>query len=229
MFFLVSHAMAEAIYENEIQLESNSLILSILETYNLSDAIEFRIALDADNNSIVTESEINSFKESYLALRSPQFMEYIKIDNDNVTLYMNSISMDIYNATGNVTQAPLYVNTTIHYGITPELGPGTHSLWILGHPLIERMHICLPKGAILLSNDGLDNAITMKSLRDDSVALEGRSGIRSFMIGNRSTFEYATTVEFHKPHFYERGYFLPLLLSMELFLVVLAFYMKRKH
>lgn len=218
--------MAEAVYENDVQLEKDGLTLTIFETYNLSDAREFRISLDVDNDSQVTELEIASFKESYLASRSSQFMEYVKVNDGNVTLYMDSISLNLYNATGNVTQDPLYVNTTIKYGITPELGAGDHSLWIIGHPLIERMSISLPEGTILVSNDGLDNVTIVK---DDPVELEGRSGIRSFMVGNRSTFEYATTVEFRNPHFYERGYVLPLLIGIELLLVIFVIYMRRKR
>ena len=218
--------MAEAVYENDVQLEKDGLTLAIFETYNLSDAREFRLSLDADNDSQVTELEIASFKESYLESRSSQFMEYIKVDDGNVTLYMDSISLNLYNATGNVTQDPLYVNTTIKYGITPELGTGDHSVWIIGHPRIERMRISLPEGTILVSNDGLDNVTIME---DDPVELEGRSGIRSFMVGNRSTFEYAATVEFRTPRFYEHGYVLPLLIGIELLLVMFVIYKRRKH
>ncbi len=226
LLFLVSQAMAEAVYENDILLEKNSLSLIIFESYNLTDSSEFRLSLDVDNDLHVTESEISSFRESYLASRTPQFMEYVKVDDGNVTLYMNSISMDLYNATGNITQDPLYVNTIIHYGLTPVLSPGDHSLWVMGHPLIERMRIQLPKAAVLVSGDGLDN---MTTLKPDPVILEGKSGIRNFMTDNRSTFEYATTVEFRVPHLYEHGYFLHLLLGMELFLIVLVLHMRRKH
>ncbi len=229
LFLLVSQAMAAAVYENDVQLEKDSLKLTILETYNLTDATEFRQSLDSDNNSIVTELEVSSFKKSYLASRSPQFLDYVKVDEGNITLYIDSVSMDLYNATGNVTQAPLYVNTTINYGLTPYLGAGDHSLWIIGHPQIERMHISLPKDTILVSNDGLENVTTMKSLRDDSVELEGKSGIRSFMVGNRSTFEYAADVEFRERKFYEHNYVLPLLLGIELVLIVFAIYIKRKR
>jgi hypothetical protein len=91
------------------------------------------------------------------------------------------------------------------------------------------MHISLPKDTILVSNDGLENVTTMKSLRDDSVELEGKSGIRSFMVGNRSTFEYAADVEFRERKFYEHNYVLPLLFGIELVLVVFAIYLKRKR
>ena len=218
--------MAEAVYENDVLLEKNSLSLTILETYNLNDASEFRASLDVDNDSQVTGPEVLSFKESYLASRTPQFMEYIIVNNGNVTLYMDSISMDLYNATGNITQDPLYVSTIINYGLTPELGAGDHSLWIIGHPLIERMRVQLPKGAVLVSSDGLDN---MTTLNTDPVILEGKSGIRNFMADNKSTFEYATTIEFHVPHLYEHGYVLPLLLGIELILIILVLYMRRKH
>lgn len=229
LFLLVSQAMAAAVYENDVQLEKASLRLTIYETYNSTDASEFRSSLDSDNDSKVTEIEVASFKESYLASRSPQFMEYVKVDDGNITLYLDSISMDLYNATGAVTQAPLYINTTITYGLTSELGAGDHSLWVIGHPLIERMRISLPKDTILVSNDGLENVTTMKALRDDSVELEGKSGIRSFMAGNKSTFEYAANVEFRERKFYEHNYVLPLLVGMELLLVVFAIYMRRKR
>ncbi|MFA0822886.1 MAG: hypothetical protein ACC612_08335 [Methanomethylovorans sp.] len=228
-FLLVSQVMAAAVYENDVQMEKDSLRLTILETYNLTDATEFRQSLDADNNSIVTEFEISSFKKSYLASRSPQFLDYVKVDEGNITLYIDSVSMDLYSATGNVTQAPLYVNTTINYGLTPNLGAGEHSLWVIGHPLIQRMRISLPEDTILISNDGLENVTTMKSLRDDSLELEGQSGIRNFMVGNRSTFEYAASVEFRERKFYEHSYVLPVLLGMELVLIVFAIYAKRKR
>ncbi|WP_370572087.1 hypothetical protein [Methanomethylovorans sp.] len=227
LFLLVSQAMAEAVYENDVQLEKDSLRLTIFETYNLTDASEFRASLDADNDSRVTELEISSFKESYLASRTPQFMEYVKVDEGNVTLYLDSISLDLYNATGNITQAPLYVNTTINYGLTPELGEnGNHSLWVMGHPLIERMRIQLPTGTVLISNAGLDNVTTLKT---DPVILEGKSGIRSFMAGNKSTFEYAANLEFRERKIYEHNYILPFLIGVELLLILFALYIRRKR
>ncbi|MGB3908817.1 MAG: hypothetical protein WBL02_10370 [Methanomethylovorans sp.] len=226
LLLLVSQAIAEAVYENDVHLEKDVLTLTILETYNLSDALEFRQSLDTDNDSLVTEPELTSFKRSYLASRSSQFMEYIMVDNGNVTLYMDSISFDLYNATGKVGQDPLYVNTTINYGIVPALGAGDHSLWVIGHPLIERMRISLPKGTILVSHDGLDNVTIVE---DGQVELEGRSGVRNFMAGNRSTFEYATIVDFRTPNFYEHGYVLPLLLGIELLLIMFFIFTRRKY
>jgi len=61
------------------------------------------------------------------------------------------------------------------------------------------------------------------------VELEGQSGIRNFMVGNRSTFEYAASVEFRERKFYEHSYVLPVLLGMELVLIVFAIYAKRKR
>lgn len=226
LYLLVSQAMAAAVYENDVKLETDNLRLTILETYNLTDASEFRTSLDTDNNSRVTELEVSSFKKSYLASRSPQFMDYVKLDDGNVTLYMNSISLNIYNATGNVTQAPLYVNTTINYGLTRDVGTGDHSLWVMGHPQIKMMRISLPKSTVLVSDDGLDN-LTM--VNNDPVVMEGKSGIRSFMVGNRSTFEYAAYIKFKEPHLYERGYIVPFLVGIELLLVLLVLYLKRKR
>ncbi|AGB49115.1 hypothetical protein Metho_0872 [Methanomethylovorans hollandica DSM 15978] len=226
LLLLVSHAMAEAVYENDVLLEKNSVSLTIFETYNLTDASEFRASLDSDNDSQVTEPEVSSFKGSYLASRSPQFMEYVKVDDGNVTLYMDSVTMNLYNATGKVTQDPLYVSTTINYGLTPQLGADDHFIWVMGHPLIERMRIQLPKGAVLVSSNGLEN---MTTLETDPVLLEGKSGIRSFMADNRSTFEYATTVEFRDPYLYEHGYVLPFLLGVELLLIILVLHVRRKR
>lgn len=226
LFLLVSQAMAAAVYENDVQLEKDSLRLIILETYNLTDASEFRASLDTNNDSNVTEFEVSSFKESYLASRSPQFLDYVKVDQGNITLYLDSISLELYNATGDVTQTPLYVNTTINYGLTPALGSSNHSLWVMGHPQIKRMRIQLPKDTIFISNDGLENVTTLNT---DPFILEGKSGIRNFMVGNKSTFEYAASVEFRQRKFYEHNYVLPLLLGLEVLLVVFALYMRRKH
>jgi len=226
LFLLVSQAMAAAVYENDVQLEKDRLKLVILETYNLTDASEFRASLDTNNDSKVTELELSSFKKSYLASRSPQFLDYAEVDQGNITLYLDSISLELYNATGDVTQAPLYVNTTINYGLTPALESNNHSLWVMGHPLIERMRIQLPQDTILVSNDGLENVTTLNT---DPLILEGKSGIRNFMVGNKSTFEYAANVEFRERKFYEHNYVLPLLLGVELLLVVFALYMRRKR
>jgi hypothetical protein len=49
------------------------------------------------------------------------------------------------------------------------------------------------------------------------------------MVGNRSTFEYAASVEFRERKFYEHSYVLPVLLGMELVLIVFAIYAKRKR
>jgi hypothetical protein len=69
----------------------------------------------------------------------------------------------------------------------------------------------------------------MTTLETDPVLLEGKSGIRSFMADNRSTFEYATTVEFRDPYLYEHGYVLPFLLGVELLLIILVLHIRRKH
>jgi hypothetical protein len=66
-------------------------------------------------------------------------------------------------------------------------------------------------------------------LKADPVILEGKSGIRSFMVGNKSTFEYAANVEFRERKFYEHNYVLPLLLGVELLLVLFAIYIRRKR
>jgi hypothetical protein len=61
------------------------------------------------------------------------------------------------------------------------------------------MSISLPAGMPLMNIDGIDELQT--SCDSGRQVLEGRSGIRSFVVDGRQTFEYAVMVETGKSGF----------------------------
>jgi hypothetical protein len=158
----------------------------------------------------VNISEVEAFKESHLISKKIELRSYISIDEGDVPLETMSVVMEFENAQGDINiTSPINVTTFVEYKLLSSITSGEHELWILGHPLIQNMKITLPDGMAVVSSDGLEN-MTSSSI-DGRVVLEGESGIRTFMVENRTIFEYATTVDMYKKPFYAESYFLPLL------------------
>lgn len=215
---------AGAVYSNDIIVSDDNILFTIEETYTDVDVQEFRQMLDLDRSGDVNISEVEAFKESHLISKKIELRSYISIDEGDVPLEMMSVVMEFENAQGDINiTSPINVTTFVEYKFLSPIPSGEHELWILGHPLIQNMKITLPEGVIVASSDGLDNMTT--STYDGKIVLEGESGIRTFMVENRTIFEYATTVDMYKKPFYAESYFLPLLVFIEMLLAVFAIYM----
>ena len=215
---------AGAVYSNDIIVSDDNISFTIEETYTDVDVQEFRLILDSDRSGYVNISEVDAFKESRLVSKKIELGSYILIDEGNISLDIMSIEMDFENAEGDINiTSPINVTTFVEYKLLSPISSGEHKLWILGHPLIHKMVIMLPDGMAVVSSDGLEN-MTSSSI-DGRVVLEGESGIRTFMVENRTIFEYATTVDMYKKPFYAESYFLPLLVFIEMLLAVFAIYM----
>jgi len=224
---LTANVSADAVFTNDINI-TDRITFTINETYTEVDAREFRQALDADKSGNVTVTEVEQFKTTFLNTRSIEFGGYLLIDDGAVPLQIESVEMEFVNAGGNTTSDdPLNTTTLIRYNMQSPFPSGEHQLWILGHPLIQVMKITLPTDIDVVSVDGLDNMTT--STGNGRIILEGRSGIRSFMVNDRPTFEYATAINIYKKPFYAKSCFLLLLAITELLLAALALYMIKKQ
>ena len=227
LLFLISNCTAivsaNAVYSNDIIVSDDNILFTIEETYTDVDVQDFRLMLDSDGSGDVNMSEVEMFKKSHLISKKIELGGYILIDEGDVPLNLMSVEMDFENAQGNVNvSSPINVTTFVEYKLLSSISSGEHELWILGHPLIQKMEIMLPEGVIVVSSDGLENMTS--SSNDGRVVLEGESGIRSFMVENRTVFEYATTVDMYKKPFYAESYFLPLLVFIEMLLAAFAIY-----
>jgi hypothetical protein len=107
--------------------------------------------------------------------------------------------MQVSGAEGNVNTSQIKVTTNIIYGAPESLKSGTHSIWVIGHPAIEKMSIYLPSEMLVTDIDGIDELQT--SCDSGRQLIEGRSGIRSFIVDGRQTFEYAVMIETGKSKF----------------------------
>ena len=227
ILFLISNCTAivsaNAVYSNDIIVSDDNILFTIEESYTDVDVQDFRLMLDSDRSGDVNMSEVEMFKKSHLISKKIELGGYILIDEGDVPLNLMSVEMDFENAQGNVNvSSPINVTTFVEYKLLSSISSGEHELWILGHPLIQKMEIMLPEGVIVVSSDGLENMTS--SSNDGRVVLEGESGIRSFMVENRTVFEYATTVDMYKKPFYAESYFLPLLVFIEMLLAAFAIY-----
>ena len=227
LLFLISNCTAivsaNAVYSNDIIISDDNILFTIEESYTDVDVQEFRLMLDSDRSGDVNMSEVEMFKKSHLISKKIELGGYILIDEGDVPLNLMSVEMDFENAQGNVNvSSPINVTTFVEYKLLSSISSGEHELWVLGHPLIQKMEIMLPEGVIVVSSDGLENMTS--SSNDGRVVLEGESGIRSFMVENRTVFEYATTVDMYKKPFYAESYFLPLLVFIEMLLAAFAIY-----
>ncbi len=215
---------ASAVYSNDIIVNDANILFTIKEVYTEADVKEFRPMLDFDGNGNVNRSEVEMFKESHLISKKIELRSYIFIDEGDVPLEIMLVEMDFENSQGDInTTSAINVTTSAEYKILTPMSSGEHELWILGHPLIRKMVIMLPDGVAVVSSDGLENMTS--SFSDGRVVLEGKSGIRSFIVENRTIFEYATTVDMYKKPFYAESYFMPLLVFIEMSLAVFAIYM----
>jgi Ca2+/Na+ antiporter len=218
-------ASADVSFINNIELHDKSITFTIHETYTFEDAVGFRADLDADDSGNVNASEVEVYRESYLLNHKAQFLEYVLIDNSSLPLEIDSTDLQFEGAEGLVDTSQLNVTTIVQYGANSTISEGNHSVWVLGHPLIDNMRFVLPAGMELVSYDGLDNA--SQSVQDGRVVLEGVSGIRSFMLEDKPAFEYAAYITMQKKSIYKNSFFLPLLIFIELILALAALYIYR--
>ncbi|AFV22689.1 hypothetical protein Mpsy_0478 [Methanolobus psychrophilus R15] len=224
---LVPNASAGASFTNHIELLESSITFTVNEIYTDADALAFRDDLDTDDDGILDALEIEYFRERYMSNGGAQFLEYILVDDGALQLAIDSIDIRFENAQGPVDNSTLSVTTTIQYSMSSVLSAGEHSIWVLGHPLIDNMKFVLPKGMEVISYDGLDEA--SQSVYDGRVVLEGISGLRSFVIEDNPAFEYAAHVTFQKEPFYKNSFFLPLLVVIEIILASIALYIIKKN
>ncbi|GEM_PF-1300581 len=220
-------ASADVSFINNIELHEKSITFTINETYSFEDAMSFRGDLDADDNGNVNASEVEVYRESYLLNHKAQFLEYVLIDNGSLPLEIDSTDLQFKGAEGLVDTSQLNVTTIVQYGANSTISEGNHSIWVLGHPLIESMRFVLPDGMELVSYDGLDNA--SQSVQDGRVVIEGVSGIRSFAINDTPAFEYAAYVTMQKKPFYKSSFFLPLVVIIEVLLASIALYIIKNN
>jgi hypothetical protein len=167
--------------------------------YTGVDAEAFRLGLDFDNNSIVSQKEVESFVDEFKRNSTGQYLGYVLIDDGNTVLSLDSFDMQVSGAEGNVNTSQIKVTTKIIYGAPESLKSDTHSIWVLGHPAIEKMSIYLPSEMVVTDIAGIDELQT--SCDSGRQLIEGRSGIRSFIVDGRQTFEYAVMIETGKSRF----------------------------
>ncbi|MDK2826218.1 hypothetical protein SAMN04488589_1892 [Methanolobus vulcani] len=184
---------ADAIFTNDLKVHDRSIDFTINEAYSGIDAEAFRLSLDTDNNSIVSEQEVEAFVDEFKRNSTGQYLGYVLIDNGNTVLSLDSFDMQLSGAEGNVNTSEIKVTANIIYGVPVSLEDGKHSIWILGHPAIEKMSISFPSGIVVKSIDGIDELQT--SCDSGRQLFEGRSGIRSFIVDDQQTFEYAVMIE----------------------------------
>ena len=190
---------ADATFTNELQIHDTSVDFTIHEVYTGIDAEAFKLSLDTDNSSTVSQDEVDSFVENFERNNTRQYLGYILIDDGDVVLSLDSFSMRVSGAEGNVNTSEIKVTSNIVYSVPESLESGKHNIWILGHPAIEKMSISLPAGMPLMNIDGIDELQT--SCESGRQVFEGRSGIRSFVVDGRQTFEYAVMIETGKSGF----------------------------
>jgi hypothetical protein len=195
----ISLSSADATFTNELQIHDTSIDFTINEMYTGVDAEAFRLGLDFDNNSIVSQKEVESFVDEFKRNSTGQYLGYVLIDDGNTVLSLDSFDMQVSGAEGNVNTSQIKVTTKIIYGAPESLKSDTHSIWVLGHPAIEKMSIYLPSEMLVTDIDGIDELQT--SCDSGRQLIEGRSGIRSFIIDGRQTFEYAVMIETGKSKF----------------------------
>lgn len=197
--FFISNAAAGASFTNDLTIQDTSIDFVINEFYTGVDADAFRTGLDIDENGEVSTLEVDMFVNEFATNNKGQYLEYIIIDDGDIPLSISSFNLEVMGAEGSVGSSEIRVQTNIRYNLSSSLATGKHSVWVLGHPSIERMSISIPQGTQILNVDGLD--YLEQSRNDGRVLLEGRSGIRSYMAKGRQTFEYAVLIDTYKSSF----------------------------
>ncbi|WP_406657711.1 hypothetical protein V7O62_03900 [Methanolobus sp. ZRKC2] len=222
-----STALADVSFINHANIQRDSINLTITEKYTGLDSESFRNDLDLDESGFVDTSELDVFKEVFLDSRADQFLEYFEINGNKSSFRLTSVDMSFDGADGEVNEDALLVTTFVNYELGFDISTGKHDVWILGHPLIEGMTIILPQGMDLDSYAGLENV--SQSTKSGRLVLEGSSSVRSFMINETPTFEYAVLIEISREPFYKKPFFLPLLFLVEILLALLALYIIKKN
>ncbi|WP_406661264.1 hypothetical protein V7O66_01710 [Methanolobus sp. ZRKC3] len=226
MFFLVSWmtptALADVSFTSSVDILEHSVNLTISEKYTVLDAESLRMDLDIDGSGLVDGNELEIFESNFIANRSDQFLGYLEIDGNASSTWLESVDISFQNAQGDVDEDELFVRTVVIYEFDQSLSSGEHDVLILGHPLIDHMQIILPEGMSPISFDGLDNSSLISE--NGRMVLEGASGVRSFMVGEKPTFEYAVFIEMYREPFYKKAFFLPLLILVEILLASLGLY-----
>ncbi|MDY0386248.1 MAG: hypothetical protein RBT65_03790 [Methanolobus sp.] len=197
--FFISNAAAEASFTNDLNIQDASIDFVINEFYTGVDADAFRNSLDIDENGEVSTLEVDMFVNEFATNNNAQYLGYIIIDDGDIPLSISSFNLEVMGAEGSENSSEIHVQTNIRYNFSSSLATGKHSVWVLGHPSIERMSISIPQGTQILNVDGLD--YLEQSRNNGRVLLEGRSGIRSFMAKERQTFEYAVLIDTYKSAF----------------------------
>lgn len=197
--FFISNAAADASFTNDLNIQDTSIDFVINEFYTGVDADAFRNSLDIDENGEVSTLEVDMFVNEFATNNKGQYLEYIIIDDGDIPLSISSFNLEVMGAEGSVDGSEIRVQTNIRYNLSSSLATGKHSVWVLGHPSIERMSISISQGTQVLNVDGLD--YLEQSKNDGRVLLEGRSGIRSYMAKERQTFEYAVLIDIYKSAF----------------------------
>ncbi len=222
-----ANTSADVSYTNDIELFGDSIVFTVKDMYTDEDALAFRQDLDTDEDGYVDASELEAFRQNYMSNGGSQFLEYVLVDEGSIQLAIASFDMQFQGAQGPVDTSDLMVITTIQYNLGTPINKGEHSVWVLGHPLIDSMRFILPPGMEMISYDGLDEA--SYSVKNGRVVIEGVSGIRSFMAEETTTLEYAALIQMQKEPFYKKSFFLPLLLFIELVLASIALYIIKRN
>ncbi|WP_340817991.1 hypothetical protein [Methanolobus sp. WCC4] len=192
-------ASGEATFSNDVVISDDSVNFIILENYSGVDAEVLRSGLDVNGDGSVNSSEVDDFVDLFLDGRKYQYLGYILLDNDEMALSLGSFNMEFNDAEGNVNTSDMSVKVSVDYRMNNSLTKGDHNLWVLGHPSISDMKVTLPEGALLLSYDGIESPVIGSEGR--KVVIEGSSGIRSFMVDDRLTYEYAVSIDFRISQF----------------------------
>lgn len=193
-------AHSSASYSNYIDIERDQILFDIKEEYTGEYAENLRRSIDLNGDGYINETEIDTFKDNYLEIRTDEFREYIIINDGNTDLRLVSVTMELDGAEGNISDSSnVSVMTTINYELTSPLSAGEHRIWILGHPLIEEKEITFPENTEIINYQGLDESQVITDGERD--VLKGKSGISSFSINDQPSFEYATRITIHKKPF----------------------------
>ncbi|MBN2111074.1 MAG: hypothetical protein JW705_08335 [Methanosarcinaceae archaeon] len=219
---MVPPAFAEVSFKNDIDILDSSVSLTVLDEYCGSDAETLREELDKDISGFVEADEVETFRNSFLENKSFQFQGYLEVDGNSTSFKISSVDLQMKGAEGVIDDSPLYVTTKVIYEVDTLLSTGDHTIWVIGHPLIEDVKVSLPEGVTVQSCDGIENASW--TTEDGRPVIRGSSGVRSFIVEDRPTFEYAMFLEFSKEPFYREPFFIPLLLLLELILALLGLY-----
>lgn len=195
----IPNAAAQASFTNDLTIQDTSIDFIINEFYTGVDADVFRTDLDIDKNGEVSTLEVDMFVNEFATNNNGQYLEYIIIDDGDIPLSISSFNLEVMGAEGSMDSSEIRVQTNIRYNLSSSLARGKHSVWVLGHPSIERMSISIPQGTQILNVGGLD--YLEQSRNNGRVLLEGRSGIRSYMAKGRQTFEYAVLIDTYRSSF----------------------------